>query len=112
MPITHEDQHDYEREIEFQIGRGYMVLPMVISDLVLEADIWNEDGNVKDYETRWISAKVEIKAPRSQTVIWSGIVSGAEVNVGNNLADATISDALDEIAEEAFLRDYRAGEIV
>lgn len=111
MAITHEDQSDYKREIEFQIGREYMVLPVLISEVVLEADIWHETGNVKDYETRWISAKVEIMAPRSNTVIWTGIVSSAEVNVGNNLADATLSDALDEIADEAFLRDWRAGEI-
>lgn len=111
MPITHEDQSDYKREIEFKIGREYMVLPMLISEVILEADIWHETGNVKDYETRWISAKVEIMAPRSTTVIWTGIVSGAEVNVGDNLADATLSDALDEIAEEAFLRDWRAGDL-
>lgn len=119
MAITHEDQYDYEREIEFEIAGSHMVLPIVISEMVIEADVWHEPGNVKDYDTRWIAAKVQIVGGSKQPaalgdphgLLWEDLVSRSDLDVVKNLADATLSDILDEIAEEAFLRDYRAGEI-
>lgn len=111
MTITHNDQYDYEREIEFEIGGSQMVLPVVISEVVIEAELWEESGNAKDYETRWISAKVEIGTGGAYRCLWEDNVEPKDLEVGRNLADATLSDILDEIAEEAFLRDYRAGEI-
>lgn len=108
--MEYEDQYDYEREIEFEIAGERMTAPVTISDVVIDVEMWNESGNVKDYDTRWTSAKVEIRDGYTRHPLWTGTVKPENLNVTKVLSDATLSDILDEIAEEAFLRDWRAGE--
>lgn len=108
--MEYEDQYDYEREADFEIAGGYLSVTVVISDVQIAVETWTERGNARDYETRWIHANVTIRPKRSSQVIWTGMVRPEDLDTNRRLIDAGISDLLDEIAEEAFLRDYRDGE--
>ena len=109
--MEYEDQYDYEREADLEIAGGHLSVTVVISDVLIAVETWTERGNARDYETRWTRANVAIRPKRSSQGIWYGMVKPEDLDTNRRLIDAGISDLLDEIAEEAFLRDYRAGEI-
>ena len=84
-----------------------------MENVEIEAETWEERGNARDYETRWIGADVQVLAGtvnRGRTVLIDATITPDDLRV-SELVDGAISDALDEIAEEAFLRDCREGNI-
>lgn len=110
MTIRYTDENnDYERGIEIEIAGNYAPLTLYVENVEIEAETWEERGNARDYETRWTGADVQVLAG-TNTVLIDATITPDDLRV-SELVDGAISDALDEIAEEAFLRDCREGNI-